>query len=81
MSFHGEANNKILPSPNSSADSSHGSEYSRSNHGGRESIRDFIMDPGDDEEFDPSEFVETRIQLHNLDHNLVIFCIYHDLMK
>ena len=35
-------------------------------------IKDVIMDPGDDEEFDSEEFIETRLELENSCHNLVI---------
>ena len=34
-------------------------------------IRDVILDPGDDEEFDASDYQEIRLELLHLGHNLV----------
>lgn len=35
------------------------------------SILDIILDPGDDEEFDASDYEETRLELRAAGHNLV----------
>jgi len=47
------------------------STHSNSSLGRTLSVRDVLMDPGEDEEFDPNDFEDTRVELHNLGHNLV----------
>ena len=77
MSFHGDSSDiakRIFSAPFGSQHGHVGNDVDASYNGklGKTiCIRDVIMDPGDDEEFDPTDFEDTRLELQNLGHNLV----------